>query len=125
MAAEKYNLSFWQGDTFALTLVMKESGATKNLANYTARMQIRPSYDSSTVTESLSTSNGEITITGANGTIYLELSAARTAAITVNRSQNQKPPRATYVYDLELLDADSKVTKILYGDVIVYSEVTR
>ena len=125
MAAEKYNLSMWQGDTFTLTLTIKESGAVKNLTGYTARMQIRSSYDATSVTESLTTANGEITITANSGTIALQLSAARTAAITVNRSTSQKPPRNLYVYDLELIDSDSKVTKLIYGDVTVYGEVTR
>jgi hypothetical protein len=38
---------------------------------------------------------------------------------------NGKPPRSTYVYDLELIDTGNTVSKILYGDVTVYGEVTR
>ena len=38
---------------------------------------------------------------------------------------NGKPPKTTYVYDLELIDGDGRVSKLLYGDVNVYGEVTR
>ena len=38
---------------------------------------------------------------------------------------NGKPPKSLYVYDLELVDSASKVSKLLYGDVTVYGEVTR
>jgi hypothetical protein len=30
-----------------------------------------------------------------------------------------------YVYDLELIDPANVVSKLLYGDVVVYGEVTR
>jgi hypothetical protein len=38
---------------------------------------------------------------------------------------SSKPPRSTYVYDLELIDGAGKVSKLLFGDVVVYGEVTR
>lgn len=123
--SNKYNLTMWQGSTFGLSITIKDaSGAVQNLTNYAARMQMRTSYDSNTVTESLTTSNGEITISGAAGNVTLELAATRTANISVDMT-NGKPPRSTFVYDLELIDSANKVSKILYGDVIVYGEVTR
>lgn len=115
----------WQGATFGLSITVKDaSGAVQNLTNYTARMQMRTSYDSNTITESLTTSNGEIAINGAAGNVTLELAATRTANISVDMT-NGKPPRSTFVYDLELIDSSSKVSKLLYGDVTVYGEVTR
>jgi hypothetical protein len=38
---------------------------------------------------------------------------------------NGKPPKSMYVYDLELIDGSNNVSKLLYGDVTVYGEVTR
>lgn len=123
--SNKYNLTMWQGATFGLSITVKDaSGAVQNLTNYTARMQMRTSYDSNTITESLTTSNGEIAINGAAGNVTLELAATRTANISVDMT-NGKPPRSTFVYDLELIDSSSKVSKLLYGDVTVYGEVTR
>jgi len=115
----------WQGSTFGLVITVKDANnVVQNLTSYTARMQMRPSYDSGTATESLTTSNGEITITAETGNVALELAASRTANITVDLT-NGKPPKTSYVYDLELIDGDGKVSKILYGDVTVYGEVTR
>jgi hypothetical protein len=125
MLGSQYDLEIQQGSTFELYLTVKDSaGTTKNLTDYSAQMQIRSSYSSTTVTETLSSASGEIVIGGASGTINLSLSAARTAAIKVDLT-NKKPPRSVYVYDLELTDTNNKVSKLLYGDVTVYGEVTR
>ena len=55
----------------------------------------------------------------------LTLEATRTAAIFVDLNSSGKPPKTIYVYDLELIDNDGVVSKILYGEVFVYGEVTR
>lgn len=121
----KYNLTMWQGSTFGLSITVKDANnAVQNLTSYTAKMQIRPSYDSGTVTETLTSANSEITITANTGTVNLSLAAARTANISVDMT-NGKPPRSSFVYDLELIDSGNIVSKILYGDVTVYGEVTR
>ena len=132
----KYNIEIWQGSTFGLTVTVKAANNTPtNITSNTIQMQIRSSYDATTPTETLSTANGEIVITdGANGTFQIQLSAARTANISVDLSNIVpvrlsetdvvKIPRKTYVYDLELITANS-VTKLLSGDAHVYGEVTR
>lgn len=125
-ADSRHNITIWQGGTFGLTVVVKDANnAVRDLTGHTARMQIRSSYSSSSVTESLTTSNGEITVNATAGSLTLTLTAARTANITVDLNSSSKPPKSTYVYDLELLDASNAVTKLLWGDVTVYGEVTR
>ncbi len=122
----KYNLKLFQGSTFGLTITVKDAaGNVSNLTNYTARMQIREGYDSDSATETLTTANGEITITGAEGNVALQLAATRTANIYVDLSSPGRPPKKTYVYDLELIDSSNVVSKLLYGDFIVYAEVTK
>ncbi len=126
ISSNRYNLTMWQGATFGLTVTVKSAnGATQNLTNYSARMQIRSDYASGTITESLTSSNGEITIDGANGNVTLTLAATRTANISVDLTSASKPPKSLYVYDLELIDNANTVSKLLYGDVNVYGEVTR
>lgn len=72
----KCNLEFFQGSTWSLNITWKnDNGTNKDLVGYSARMQIRPAYNSNTVVESLSTSNGEITINTTSSSINLELSA--------------------------------------------------
>ena len=124
--ANRYNIFIWQGATFGLTITVKDAaGNVSNLTNYTARMQIREAYDSAAATETLTTANGEITITGPEGNVALELAATRTANISVDLTGPGRPPKKTYVYDLELIDTSNVVSKLLYGDAVVYAEVTR
>jgi hypothetical protein len=127
MLSNKYNISIWQGSTFTLSITVQDSvGANLDLNSFDARMQIRSSYDSTNVTESLTTANGEIAITGSLGKLDLELPANRTANIPVDLSSGSKPPKTSYVYDLELIDnSTNTITKLMYGDVVVYGEVTR
>lgn len=124
----KYDMTMWQGGTFGLTITVKSAnGAVQNLTNYTARMQVRSTYDTGTIAESLTTSNGEITIDGPNGNLTLALSATRTANLAVDLSQEVgcTPPKTDYVYDLELVSSSNVVSKLLFGEVWVYGEVTR
>lgn len=124
--ANRYNINIWQGATFGLTITLKDAaGNVSNITGYSARMQIREAYDSESATETLTTANGEITITGAEGNVALQLAATRTANISVDLSGSGKPPKKTYVYDLELIDTANVVSKLLYGDAVVYAEVTR
>lgn len=124
--ANKFNLTMWQGSTFGLNIYVKDANnAIQNLNSFSARMQLRPSYDSPTATETLTSSNGEIAIVPSTGEITISLAASRTANIEVDMASEQKPPRSTYVYDLELVDSGGSVSKLLYGDVTVYGEVTR
>jgi hypothetical protein len=112
--ANKYNLEFFQGSTFFLNLSVKNAnGSLKDLSDSSARMQIRQSYNSPTITESLSTSNGEITIDSATSALSITLSADRTANIAVNLNDSSVPPRTKYVYDLELQESSNVVTKLL------------
>lgn len=114
----------WQGSTFGINInIQDSSGNTQNLTGYSARMQMRSSYDSGTAVESMTTSNGEIVITDANLSITLD--ATRTANVPVDLNTSSKPPKSKYVYDLELIDTSDVVSKILYGEITVYGEVTR
>lgn len=136
LLSNKYDISMWQGSTFGMTVqVLDSNNVSQNISSDSLRMQIRSTYDAANAEETLTTSNGEITITdGANGTFHVELAAARTANLDVDLStlvsvklsetNTVKIPRQNYVYDLELITANN-VTKILYGTVYVYGEVTR
>ena len=122
--SNKYNLTMWQGATFGLTLQLQDAdGNTQNLSGYSARMQMRSAYNSGVAAETLTTANGEISISGSN--LSITLAATRTANLYVDLNSSSKPPRTMYVYDLELVDNANTVSKLLYGDVIVYGEVTK
>lgn len=111
--AATYNVICDQGATFQRQLTWTDStGTAVNLTGYTARMQVRPTVDSSTLTLELTTSNGRITLGGAAGTIdLLVLASAMTMA-------------GDYVYDLELVYSTT-VTRLVQGFFTVRAEVTR
>jgi hypothetical protein len=115
MAAAPYDITIEQGATWRTTLTVKDStGAVVDLSGYTARMQIRPSVESTTVLLELATADG-ITITGPAGQIALVISAAATTGIAWTGA----------VYDLELTAPGGDVTRLLQGRVAVDREVTR
>lgn len=105
-----------QGSTFTLQVTWLDStGAAVDLTGRTARLSVRPSLESSTVTASLTTENGGITLGGTAGTVDLLLSATASAAITAG----------TYVYDLEIVNGGTTVDKLIKGNFVVRREVTR
>lgn len=113
-----FNIVADQGSTFSRTIVWRDPAKKPILlSGYTARMQIRPSVGSSTVTLELTTENGGITLGETNGQIRLYISDEVMATIAEHK----------YVYDLELIGPteDLYVYKLLYGNFAVRSEVTR
>jgi len=112
----RYDITLYQGATFATTLTWKDSSdSVKDLTGYTARMQARHVVDAVSPFINLTTENGGITLGGTQGTVSLLMSAAQTSAITHHAG----------VYDLELMDADGVVCRLLQGNVLINREVTR
>lgn len=112
--AGTYNIICDQGATFTRQLVWKDANGTPiNLTGYTARMQVRATFDSPDHVLELTTSSG-ITLGGAAGTIDLTASATTMAAIEGK----------TYVYDLELVSG-ATVTRLVQGSFVIRPEVTK
>jgi hypothetical protein len=109
------NLTFPQGATWNLALTWNDdSGDPINLTGYTARMQVRASYDSATSVLALTNGSG-LTLGGAAGTITLAVSATQSASVAA----------ANYVYDLELQSGGGEVVRLVEGTLTVTPEVTR
>ena len=115
MTAGIYNFTIDQGSNWDLNVVYKDAnGNPINLTGYTAAMQLRQNYNSDTAVLTLSTSNGGITITGAQGKLVLSATAIQTGALDAG----------FYVYDLEITSG-GVVTRLIQGQVTVAGEVTR
>lgn len=115
MSAGIYNDVLDQGATYNLVVVYKDNNdAPINLTGYSAYMQLRENYDSTTADLTLSTANGGIVITGAQGKLTITATATQTTALTSDY----------YLYDLEIVSG-SVVTRLLQGQITVNSEVTR
>jgi hypothetical protein len=112
----RFDITINQGATYELTVTWKDSAGTAiNLTGYSARMQVRETYSSTSTIVSLTNGSG-ITLGGAAGTIAIAISATTTAALTAPFSG---------VYDLELVSAGGVVTRLLQGAATVSPEVTR
>jgi FlaG/FlaF family flagellin (archaellin) len=123
--AGKYHIAVDQGSTFRKAITWKDgSGNPVNLAGYSARMQVRSSFASSTVVLSMTTVNGKIMLGGSAGTISLYLSASDTAALST-ASPADFSDAFVGVYDLELVAPNGDVTRLLQGSFAVNPEVTR
>jgi hypothetical protein len=121
----RYNITMDQGSTFSLAVVWNdENDEPVDLTGYSARMHIRQSYSNNTLIESMTSSNGEITITANTGQVTVTLPATRTASINSTANTSSTPYSSTYVYDLEVESSDAVVTKLIWGSVTIYKEVT-
>jgi hypothetical protein len=115
MAAGTLDFTIEQGATFNLLLTWKINDTLVNLTGYTARLQARVDVEDTELILSLTTANGGITLGGAAGTISLDQTATQTTLL----------PAGTYVYDLELIAANSTVTRLVQGELLISPEVTR
>lgn len=111
MSAGIHNFTLEQGATFNRQMTIKENNSALNLTGYTGAMQLRSSYDASTVALSIT-----VSITNASqGILNISATSSSTAALT----------EGIYVYDLELTNSSGIVTRLLQGQVTVSPEVTR
>jgi len=109
-----YNISCPQGVTFDETFTMQQGGSPINLTGYSARMQIRRSYDAAPILTLTSPSSG-ITLGGALGTIRVQISYTTTESLASGQ----------YLYDLEITSAGDVRDRLLSGTFSVSREVTR
>jgi hypothetical protein len=86
-----------------------------DLANYSARMQIRETVDSPTVIYEASSALGQIVL---NNTY-------KTITITILGNQTQTFNFSTAVYSVELFDSANNVLSFLVGNLTLVPEVTR
>jgi hypothetical protein len=89
--------------------------APKDLSGWTARMHIREEVDSTTTIHEMTSVGGDISISTNDAKITMTISATDTAAFDFDQA----------VYDLELLDGSSNVTRLIEGKIELIKEVTR
>ena len=113
--AGDYNIIADQGATFSRNLHWFDpDGTPKDITDYTARMQVRQRYVSTSTVLSL-VSPGDIALGGGSGTIVVTASATTMAAVASGE----------YVYDLEMVASNGVVTRLVQGTFTVRPEVTR
>lgn len=110
--AVKANIIIDQGADFSTTITVTDNNnEVVNLADYTARGQIRKHYTSETAIDL------DITfeIPRSEGKLTFSLNHANTTNIEAGR----------YVYDVELVSSANVVTRLVQGIATVTPEVTR
>lgn len=110
MSAGTYNIKIDQGSDFSLQLTVQEDGTAKNLAGFSARAQLRPTIDSSTLTATFTCTITDST----NGILTMSLPYTTTENVGVGQ----------YYYDLELFTASTS-QRLIQGTATVAGEVTR
>lgn len=111
-----------QGATVDLELLYKDSTNTPiNVTGYSGKLQIKSDYaDNSpttylTLSSSLQPDGTGIVFGGVSGTIGIYVSAATSSTLTFD----------TAYYDLEIVNLDNEITRLLQGTVQLSKEVTR
>lgn len=119
MAAGVLDLVIEQGVTFGMTVTVKDSSGTPvNITGYTFRGKIKESAQDVSAVEEFT-----CTITDAvNGIFTVGLTAAETAAIAATGATYDT--YSSYVYDIEMVDTSTFVTRLLNGALRVSPEVT-
>jgi molybdenum cofactor biosynthesis enzyme len=118
LTAGIHNFTCEQGATFRRVVTWSdEDGNAINLAGCTARMQVRNTHEAASPILSLSSADLDpaITIEDDTGKITIVIDAATTAGL-------EEGPT---VYDLEVILANSEVTRLIQGQFIISPEVTR
>lgn len=113
-----YNIVADQGSTFSRTVFWRDPAKKPILLRgYKARMKVRENTTSSSVLLELTTENGGISLGETNGHINLYITDEVMETI----------PEGRHLYDLELVAPSSNkyVYKILRGNFVVRTEVTR
>lgn len=117
----KLNICINQGATFQLPMTWREqnedgtAGDAIDLTGYTARMQVREELEDAATLIELTTENGRITLNDEVGLIELHIAADDTEALDFDSA----------VYDLELVDGEGGVIRLIEGRVTLQREVTR
>lgn len=115
MKAAKIDLVIPKGTTYRKTFYWKDSTKTPiDLSSYTARLQAKKTYRSTSTILDLTTTNGGVIITALEGKIVLYISDTDTTAIAESDA----------VYDLELISGSGDVIRLMEGTVTFLPEVT-
>lgn len=120
MQTVSYDMKCKAGTTFRKIFTFKDSNENLiDFTGYSARMQLRTSYDASTPTLELTSDNDGIVIDGTAGTVALFISDQDTSSLAPDFI------KINYVYDLELIAPNEDVLSPIYGKFTVSPEVTR
>ena len=113
--SDRYDLTIDTGtDSVYIFSLVDNKGETIITDGYAARMQVRPYICSDLVYDELTTSNGRLSFVD-TGKLQVLLTNEATDKYTFDKA----------LYDIEVIDPNGKVTRIVEGRVIARHGVTR
>ena len=129
MSAGRYSFTIEQGSTVNFEIAYKDSGSNPiNLAGYQAKMQLRPSADSSTIyitlSSSLATDGTGLNMSGSDG---LKPPTSGAIGVYISAYSSSQLNFDTAYYDLEIATTTEEyptVTRILEGRIQLSKEIT-
>jgi hypothetical protein len=129
MAAGKYSFVIEQGSTVDFEITYNDSNSNPvDLTDYQARMQIRPSYGSSTIYMTLSSSLGPcgtgLNMSGSGGT---KPPTSGSIGIYISAVSSSQLSFSEALYDLEIASGSGNcttVTRILEGKIRLSKNIT-
>ncbi len=134
MAAGIYNFTIEQGTTFQRTFKYKDaSGDPLDLTNHSVRMQIRSDKADKTTSFLHEFGSGsEFSTQGSGGLFIVSASVAGQAisvldqfTLFISSSTTETMSFESAIYDIEIEDTGSIVTRLLQGKIKISKEVTR
>ena len=117
MSAGQLDITIEQGADWSIGILVTRAGVALPLTGYSARMQIRAKVTSTDVLLSLTS--------GVGGGIDVGGSPSNRLVIHVHNTVSAAWTWRKGVYDLELIDGNGEVIRLLEGAVTVSAEVTR
>ena len=117
MSAGQLDLTIEQGADWSIGILVTRAGVALPLTGYSARMQIRAKVTSTDVLLSLTSAVG--------GGIDVGGSPTNRLAVHIHHSTSSAWTWRKGVFDLELIDGNGEVIRLLEGAVVVSPEVTR
>jgi len=111
--ASTYDFVFDQGTTISRRLVWKRNGIPVDLTGWNARMEIKDKVGG-TMLFRLDPDNGRLALGGEDGSIDIHITADESSAW----------PWKLGVYDIEVIDDNGNVGRLLQGKVKISQEVT-
>lgn len=118
--AELRDINMDQGSSFNPTFILRNPDKSFfNLTGYTARLQVRETYDSDSFVLELTTANGKLVTTPTLGRIQLNMLPSDSSSISFSGEL------FSGVYDLEVVSASGIVTRVAQGAFNISREVTR
>lgn len=122
--AETYDWTMQAGtDIIVPVYLVDGDGAAISLVNYTARMKIKAASDLDTALLDIDTDdsdpNSRIEITAVDGLVSIIITDTDSATIVNAVGKNNKA-----LYDLELVDEDGLVNRVMKGEITPSIEIT-